>query len=130
MNNANLLAISAYISIMAALACRNSSINANKKIRTNFRFYPKHYMIPPRWIRKLFSLPKKEVAKFLVWHLFFSLAHIALGIINATLLLIDFPASVFIAKCLIMFQTCWVLIDAIAFCVLLRRFAQQSQQGH
>jgi hypothetical protein len=83
-------------------------------------------MMPPRWMRKIFSLPKKEMAKFLVCHLLFSITHIAIGIINAALILIDVSVSVFVAKCLIMFQMCWALIDAVVFLVLLRKFKQRD----
>lgn len=126
MDNAKLLTISIIISIMAALAYKNSAIRANKDIRTNFTFYPRHYMMPPRWMRKIFSLPKKEMAKFLVCQLLFSVAHIAIGIINAALILINFSVSVFVVKCLIMFQICWVLIDAVVFLVLLRKFNKRD----
>lgn len=126
MNNAKLLTISIIISIMAALSYKNSAISANKDIRTNFKFYPRHYMMPPRWMRKIFSLPKKEMAKFLVCRLLFSVAHIAIGIINAALVLINFSVSVFVVKCLIMFQVCWALIDAVVFLVLLRKFNKRD----
>lgn len=73
MNNKELLMISLIISIMAAIGHVKSSKNADKEIRTNSKFYPMHYMIPPRWLRKMFSLTKKEMAKFLVWQLYFSI---------------------------------------------------------
>ena len=126
MNNAKLLTISIIISIMAALAYMISSVNANKNIRTNFKFYPKRYIMPPRWMRKIFSLPKKEMPKFLFCRLLVSIAHIAIGIINAAILLINFSVSVFVVKCLIMFQMCWVLTDAVVFLVLLRKFNQRD----
>lgn len=126
MNNAKLLAISAIISVMVALAYKNSSINANKEICTNFKFYPKHYMMPPQWVRRIFSLPKKEMAKFLVLRLYFSIAHVAIGMINTVLLLINYSTSIFVAKFLIMLQICWALLDTIVFLILLRKFNQRD----
>lgn len=126
MNNAKLLTISIIISIMAALAYKVSSVSASKDIRTNFKFYPRHYMMPPIWMRNIFSLPKKEMPKFLVCRLLFSVAHIAIGMINTALILINFSVSIFVAKCLIMFQMCWVLIDAVVFLVLLRKFNKRD----
>lgn len=121
MNNKELLMISLIISIMAAIGHVKSSKNADKEIRTNSKFYPMHYMIPPRWLRKMFSLTKKEMAKFLVWQLYFSIVSIAVGIVNTVLLLINFSESVFIVKHLIFLQICLELVDAIVFIILLRK---------
>lgn len=121
MNNKELLMISLIISIMAAIGHVKSSKNADKEIRTNSKFYPMQYMIPPRWLRKMFSLTKKEMAKFLVWQLYFSIVSIAVGIVNTVLLLINFSESVFIVKHLIFLQICLELVDAIVFIILLRK---------
>ncbi len=40
-----------------------------EEIKTNFRFFPKHYVLPPRWIRKRFKLKKEEIPKFLLCRL-------------------------------------------------------------
>ena len=125
MNNKELLIVSLIISIMAAIGHAKSSKNADKEIRIKSKFYPIHYMIPPRWLRKMFSLTKKEMAKFLVWQLYFSIVSIAVGIVNVVLLLINFSGSVFIVKHLIFLQICLELIDALVFAVLLRKFKQR-----
>lgn len=125
MNNKELLIVSLIISIIAAIGHAKSSKNADKEIHIKSKFYPMHYMIPPRWLRKMFSLTKKEMAKFLVWQFYFSIVSIAVGIVNVVLLLINFSGSVFIVKHLIFLQICLELIDAIVFAVLLRKFKQR-----
>lgn len=122
MHNRELLIVSFIISIMTAIAYAKSSKNANKEIRINFKFYPMHYMMPPRWLRKMFSLPKKEMAKYLVWRLYFSITSIATGIVNVILLLIDFYECVFIVKHIIFLQMCFVLVDSIVFIIFVIKF--------
>ena len=33
-------------------------------IKTNFKLFPKHYALPPRWIRKHFKLKKLKFQSF------------------------------------------------------------------
>ena len=126
MYNEKWLIISTIVSIMTALGYANLTKNADKEIRINFKFYPKNYMIPPHWLRKMFSLPKREMAKFLVLQLFFSIASIVIGTINVVLFLINSSTSINIARCLLMFQMCWGIVYTIVFLILFRKYKQRN----
>lgn len=55
--------------------------NKIEEIKTNFRFFPKHYALPPRWIRKRFKLKKEEIPKFLLCRLLGSALYFILSFI-------------------------------------------------
>ena len=44
------------------------------EIRTKFKLYPKHYSLPPSWVRKHFKLKKDPVPKYLLFRLFVAIA--------------------------------------------------------
>ena len=56
---------------------RNRATFMINEIKTNFKFYPKHYSMPPKWIRKHFNLKKAEIPKFLLLRLYWAIAILA-----------------------------------------------------
>lgn len=119
MNNTKLIVISIIIAVMCSLSCRSMAINGDKVVRTNSKYYPKHYAIPSRWLRRLFSLPKRDMAKYFVFHLYLSLMHIAVGIINVVILSLGLPWSTFVFGCIIMFVAIAAIIDSLGFVLFL-----------
>ena len=53
---------------------RITAVGTINDIKRNLKLFPKHYALPPRWIRKHFKLKKAEVPKFLLFRLYVSLA--------------------------------------------------------
>ena len=53
---------------------KNSSLSMLNKVKTNFRLYPKHYSMPPRWMRKRFKLRKADIPKYLIVRLYIAMA--------------------------------------------------------
>lgn len=119
------LILSIAVSVMGALGAVNGAIKGDKEIRRNAPFYPKHYAIPPRWIRKIFSLPKKEMAQFFIFQLYCTFLHIAIGIVNVFFILFNSEISAFIAYCILMLQSCWILVDSILYVVFLIKFRKK-----
>ena len=73
---------------------------AIEDIRINFRFFPKHYAMPPRWIRKHFNLRKKEIPKFCLFGLYVAIFDLYSILIEIPLVMIaPFAFGV------------WILID-------------------
>ena len=73
---------------------------AIEDIKTNFRFFPKHYAMPPRWIRKHFNLRKNEIPKFCLFGLYVAIFDLYSILIEIPLVMIaPFAFSV------------WILID-------------------
>lgn len=119
MINADLFIVFVGISVLAFWFYRNSTIVAIKEINYNSKSNHYDYWLPPRWIRKLFSLPKKQVRKYLVARLYFACIHMLLSVVNSVLFLY-LRGSEFVAGILIMVQVCWILLDTLFFLVYWR----------
>ena len=103
---------------------RISSLNMIKEVRTNFRLFPKHYALPPRWVRKFFGLKKDEIPKYTLVRLYVALI---------------FGIMVFISPFVCLFTSCnadviyymtfvpclFVLPDLIVYIIVLHIFKKQ-----
>jgi len=99
----------------AFLSCftvKNFAIGMIKEIGTNRKYYPKSYAIPPRWIRKIFKLEKREIAKFIRNDLVVSLFFGFLGPLN-TLIFFASNRNAKVAGVLFMLHICMILLDFI-----------------
>lgn len=67
---------------LSSMACRNSAIGMIEKIGANVKNYPKGYILPARWMRKIFKLPKHKIPWYLYIESFLSLFFAALGPVN------------------------------------------------
>lgn len=66
------------------IRCRNFVITAARnEINITTRFYPEHYILPGRRIRKIYNLPKKKIPKFLLVDLWSTLVFIIQCFIGA-----------------------------------------------
>lgn len=106
----------AILTTMAFLAYKNSTIAADKKICTNFKYYPRHYAMPPRWLRHFFSLPKRPTGKYLIARLYFAIAHIVLGLITTIIFLLT-KAYTMVASVYFLLYVSWIVLDQIVFII-------------
>lgn len=110
------------LSILSSLRCRNIAIKQSETIgvRTWSPYYPKWYILPPRWIRKIFNLKKRLMPKFLFFELIMSLIFAALApinlIISASVTLADLPRS--IIGILIMIHVCLIIVNEIFIIIM------------
>lgn len=116
--NTDLFMIFSGISVLAFMFYRNSTKEALKIVRIRTMSSPFYYAIPPRWLRKIFSLPKKEMRKYLIIRLYFAIIHALLAVINFLIYLCS-GAKAIVAGVLIMIQICWILSDTIFFLIYL-----------
>ena len=120
-----LLMFAIYFYVIGSLAYRSSAIHGDKEIRTNMKFYPRHYAVPPRWMRKLFSLPKRDMAKFLIFQLYLSLVHAVLAIVLCVILLGGFSwggsFAVYMTRAFSYFGLSDVIVYLIFFSVFKRK---------
>ena len=119
MINADFFIVFVGISVLAFWFYRNSTMVAIKEINYNSKSNPCDYWLPPRWMRKLFSLPKKQVRKYLIVRLYFACIHTLLSAVYS-LMYIYLGESEFVAGILIMIQVCWILLDTVFFLVYWR----------
>lgn len=122
-----LLKLAIVTAVMGSLGYRGAALHGDKDIRTNMKFYPRHYAVPPCWMRKLFSLPKRDMAKFLIFHLYLSLIHIALAIANLVILCGGFLWGGLFAVYMIRAISFFCIIDAIVYIIFLHIFRHKKE---
>lgn len=99
------------------LVIKDTTINSINKIKRNFKYYPKHYCMPSRWMRKHFKLPKREIPKFLCFRLYESAACIALiPVMFFVLLFTQF--NEYVASGIIFVSAMFFLLDQIVWLIL------------
>ena len=91
------------------------------EIKINFRLYPRHYCMPPSWIRKLFKLPKVKIPKFLLIELYFSVFFGILAPITSVVLLFT-HANHDIVYVLLLFPAVFRIIELPIFFTLCHIF--------
>lgn len=67
------------MTILTHFTFRNSAIGLIKRISINTRYYPKRYVTPPKWMRKLFGVWQRVIPRFLFTELLFSLGIVLFG---------------------------------------------------
>ena len=60
-----------------------------KRVDIRIKFYPAHYIMPSRKMRKIFKLDKKEIPKWMYFLLYLSFVYIILFLIFVLYVLID-----------------------------------------
>lgn len=69
-------------SILSSWECRKTALRLITEIGTVSRYYPKWYVAPARWVKKLFKLQRRLIPRFIYFELFLSLFFAALCPIN------------------------------------------------
>ena len=86
-----------------------------KTFGLNSPFFPKYYVTPARWIRKVFGLKKQPVPRFTLIELLISLLHLVLGMTNIilTFALMDAQKTLKLFRIYMYFiglETIWFLV--------------------
>ena len=89
-------------------------------IGINSRFYPKHYIILKKWMRKLFHIKQHVIPRYLYLELLVSLFFFILGVFNTVIFIavvvVGFDKA--IVGYLIMFHMCIIIINTIFFTIM------------
>lgn len=102
------------IAVLSCMDCRNSAVGMIKEIGTNSRYYPKHYIIPKRWMQTLFHIKQHAIPRYLYFELLLSLFFLTLGLLNIVICIaVTFDKS--ITSILIMFHACLIIGNMIFF---------------
>lgn len=105
------------IAVLSCLNCRNSTVGMIKEIGINSRYYPKHYVIPKRWMKNLFQIKQRAIPRFFYFELLLSLFFLILGLLNIIICIaVDCDKS--IAGILIMVHICLVIVNMIFFSII------------
>jgi len=104
------------ISLLSFFNCRNSAAGMITEIGINKRFYPKHYTVLPKKLKKLLRIKNTTVPKFLLYELFVSLLFALLFPIN-TVICLCFNGNKDIVRILIMIHTVLIIINLFYFVI-------------
>ena len=70
------------LSIMSSRNCIKTALILITEIGTVSRYYPKWYVAPARWVKKLFKIKRRLIPRFIYVELFLPLFYAALCPIN------------------------------------------------
>ena len=100
---------------------RNSAIGMIDEIKTNFKLFPKHYTLPPRWMRKHFKLKKSEIPKYLFFRLCVSMFFgLLTPVVCVVCLFSQFNACV--VGAMVLLPCAFVIPDTVVFIIMSRIF--------
>ena len=105
--------------VLSCVSCRNSTVGMIKEIGINprSRYYPKHYIIPKRWMRTLFHIKQHAIPRYLYFELLLSLFFLILGLLNIVIC-IAVTCDKSITGILIMFHACLIIGNMIFFSIM------------
>lgn len=104
---------------------KNSAFAMLNEVKTNFRLYPKHYSMPPKWMRKHFNLKKAEIPKYLIFRLYLSMSFLILAPIASIVCFV----TVFnpkVAGALIFYPSVFIVfVDFVVFVIMFHIFKRK-----
>lgn len=105
------------LSLLSSWSCRNSAFEMMRTLGVDTQRYPKRYIKPARWVRKLFNIKQRVVPRYLYFQLFLSLFYAALFPINLIICIVvnRFPIVVGI---LIWFHVGLILVNEVSFIII------------
>ena len=104
------------ISILSSMNCKNSALGMIERIGTNTKHYPKGYIAPAKWVRRLFKVKQLFIPRYLYFELILSLFFAGLGPVNLMIcILVDCAPD--IVGILVMLHICLVIFNMIFFSI-------------
>ena len=103
--------------VLSCMDCRNSAVGMIKEIGINSRYYPKHYIIPKRWMKNLFHIKHRVIPRYLYFELLVSLFFLSLGLINIVISIVV-GSDKSITGILVMFHGCLIIVNLIFFLIM------------
>lgn len=100
------------MSIAICVFFRNLAVGTIEETGTNSRLYPKHFIEPKRWIKKLFNIKDRVIPKYLYFELYLSLFFLILAPVSIAICII-FVFNYTVVHILVMFYMCLGLINVI-----------------
>lgn len=79
---------------------RNIAVSAIEETGTNSYLYPKHFIVPKRWIKKFFKIKDRVIPKYLYFELYLSLFFLIYAMVSIAIS-IAFNGSKIVSEILI-----------------------------
>ena len=99
------------------MAFKIAAMKLIEEIGISSRHYPKHYVVPKRWIRNIFHIKEHKIPRFLNFELLLSLFFLALGPLNIVIC-IAVDGDKFISGMLVMFHSCLIIVNVIFIAIM------------
>lgn len=104
-------------SFLSSLGTRNSAIGLISEIGTVSRYYPKRYIAPARWVKRLFKIQRRLIPRFIYFELLLSLFYAALCPIN-TLISVIVEFDPFVCGVLAMIHMALIIFDTVYMVIM------------
>lgn len=106
------------IAILSSMNCKNSSIGMIESVGKTSRHYPKWYIRPARWVRKLFNIKHQhEIPRYLYFELFLSIFFALLGPSNLIICAAT-HCNPSVVGILLMFHACLIIINMVFYSIM------------
>ena len=106
------------IAILSSMNCKNSSIGMIESVGKTSRHYPKWYIRPARWVRKLFNIKHQhEIPRYLYFELFLSIFFALLGPINLIICAAT-HCNPSVVGILLLFHACLIIINMVFYSIM------------
>jgi len=113
MNHYSTFLVFVGLALLSFFYCRNSAIGM-LKIGINQRYYPKHYIAPHRWMKKLYKFKESSIPKYLFVEFYMAIIFAVLGPINFLVFLFANSNNT-TAGILIMIHSCLIILNSVFF---------------
>ena len=112
------------ICLQAYIFFRSTAKIKIDEIKTNFKYFPKQYSLPPRWMRKHFKLQKAEIPKFLLFRLYLAISYGVLAPISVIVgIITQFDSHVL--RIMAFSSVLFVIPDSVVFIIMSHLFEKK-----
>ncbi len=120
------------LSFLSFATFKNSAIGLIKEIGICKSLYPKHYIAPARWMRKMYKIRQSYIPIFLYVELAFSLVILAFGVINSiiSIIVVMKTGDKGIAGVLVIIHASFPILNLFYLVIMLRTFRKSERNNH
>ena len=104
-------------SILSYLNCRNSAVGMMNDIGINTRYYPKHYISLPKWMKKHFHIAQRQIPRFLYFELWLAIFFGCSGPVN-TVVYISTGYDRNVIGIILLIHCCVIILNMVFFAVM------------
>lgn len=106
------------IAILSSIDCKNLAIGVMESVGKTSQHYPKWYIRPAKWVRKLFNIKHHyEIPRYVYFELFISIFFALLGPINLIICAAT-HCNPSVVGILIMNHVCLIIINTVFFLIM------------
>ena len=112
---------------------KSFTIEMIKEICINPPYYPKHYCIVPRWIKKCFKVKQRMIPKFLCFEFYIMIFYVIMGLIDSILsIFLCVKDRIDVVYALYIIYGCIILVEQTYFIImsLIYKYNTKEKKKH